>query len=269
MRTIVHLSDLHFGRVNTALLQPLVSKVADIKPDLVAVSGDLTQRARSHEFQQARAFLDALPKPQIVVPGNHDVPLHNVFSRFFQPLHKYRRYITDDLLPVYADEEIAVIGVNTARSLTVKGGRINELQVEQVKKIFCNYDEDVTKAVVTHHPFDLPEGYEDRDLVGRARMAMTGLANCGADLFLAGHLHVAHTGHTAIRYPIKGFAALIVQAGTATSTRERGEANSFNVIRVQHPEIAVERHEWVAATSSFQLSISERFRHTGKGWSRV
>jgi len=269
MRTILHLSDLHFGRVNTSLLKPLLESAAAIKPDLVAVSGDLTQRARTREFQQARAFLEALPKPQIVVPGNHDVPLHNLLRRFFQPLAKYRRYIIADLQPFHADEEIAVIGVNTARSFTIKGGRINQLQVKRVKEIFGSYDEQVTKAVVTHHPFDLPEGYEDRDLVGRARMAMSGLADCGADLFLAGHLHVAHTGHTAIRYPIKGFAALIVQAGTATSTRERGEANSFNVIRVQHPEIDVERHEWVAATSSFQLSLSERFRHTGEGWSRV
>jgi 3',5'-cyclic AMP phosphodiesterase CpdA len=269
MRTILHLSDLHFGRVNTALLKPLLEKVKGIKPDLVAVSGDLTQRARSHEFQEARAFLDALPKPQIVVPGNHDVPLHNVWTRFFQPLDKYLRYITDDLQPLYADEEIVVIGVNTARSLTIKGGRINELQVDRVKEILCSFRENVIKAIVTHHPFDLPEGFEDRDLVGRARLAMTGLAGCGADLFLAGHLHVAHTGHTAIRYPIKGYAALIVQAGTATSTRERGEANSFNVVRMQRPEIEVERYQWVPARSIFALATTERFRHTSEGWSRV
>src|SRR5258705_9934060 len=122
MRTIVHLSDLHFGRVDHDLLDPLIQSVVAIKPDLVAVSGDLTQRARSHQFREARAFLDRLPQPQIVVPGNHDVPLHNVFSRFLQPLEKYRRYITVDLQPFFTDEEIAVLGVNTARSLTIKGG---------------------------------------------------------------------------------------------------------------------------------------------------
>ena len=99
MRTLVHLSDLHFGRIDPQLLEPLATKIKEINPDVVAVSGDLTQRARSHQFREARVFLDTLPKPQIVVPGNHDVPLYNVFSRFFSPLDKYRRYITEDLRP--------------------------------------------------------------------------------------------------------------------------------------------------------------------------
>jgi len=101
MRTIVHLSDLHFGRINAAVIGPLVSTINNIKPDVVAVSGDLTQRARSHQFKEARAFLDQLPRPQIVVPGNHDVPLHNLFARFLDPLRKYRRYIANDLTPSY------------------------------------------------------------------------------------------------------------------------------------------------------------------------
>ena len=86
MRTLVHLSDLHFGRVNAQLINPLIKVIKEIKPDLVAVSGDLTQRARSWQFREAKAFLDELPQPQIVVPGNHDVPLHNVFARFLWPL---------------------------------------------------------------------------------------------------------------------------------------------------------------------------------------
>jgi len=269
MRTIVHLSDLHFGRIDEQLLEPLIKTIGEIQPDLVAVSGDLTQRARSHQFREARAFLDALPRPQIVVPGNHDVPLHNVFARFFQPLDKYRRYISNELQPVYADEEIVVVGVNTARSFTVKGGRINQDQVAQLRETFCALGDDVVKTIVTHHPFDLPEGHDERDLVGRARMAMNLLAECGADLFLAGHLHVGHTGHTAKRYNIRGHSALVVQAGTASSTRGRGEANSFNVIRTQHPEITVERLEWRPAATSFELASREFFRHTSEGWVRL
>src|SRR6185295_4626588 len=184
MRSIVHLSDLHFGRVDPAIIKPLIATVKEIKPDLVTVSGDLTQRARSHQFLEARTFLDELPRPQIIVPGNHDVPLHNVFTRFLSPLDKYKRYITDDLMPFYADDEMVVVGVNTARSLTIKGGRINEAQLEWMRTKLCAYEERIVKVVVTHHPFDLPEGYDERDLVGRARMAMEGLASCGADLFL-------------------------------------------------------------------------------------
>ena len=269
MRSIVHLSDIHFGRVNSAVISPLIETIIKINPDLLAVSGDLTQRARSHQFKEARAFLDALPKPQIVVPGNHDVPLHNVLARFVQPLRKYRRYVTNDLRPFYYDDEIAVLGVNTARSLTIKGGRINEEQVAWMRERLSATNPLVVKVVVTHHPFDLPEGHDERNLVGRARMAMEGLASCGADLFLAGHLHVSHTTHSASRYKIKGHSALVVQAGTAASTRGRGEANSFNVIRIDRPHIAVERLEWQPDRREFDLVMTERFTHTSDGWARI
>jgi 3',5'-cyclic AMP phosphodiesterase CpdA len=269
MRTIVHLSDLHFGRVDLTVVEPLIETVTKIKPDLVAVSGDLTQRARSHQFREARAFLDRLPKPQVVVPGNHDVPLHNVFARFFEPLTKYRRYITDDLWPFYSDKEIAVLGVSTARSLTIKGGRVNENQVALMREKFCELDPQLVKILVTHHPFDLPEGHDESQLVGRARMAMEALASCGADVFLAGHLHVSHTSHSATRYKIKGHSALVIQAGTATSTRGRGEANSFNVIRVDRPRITVERLEWKPERTEFVLAMTEHFNHTAEGWVRT
>ena len=268
MRTIVHLSDLHFGRVNPSLIDPLIRIVREVQPDLVAISGDLTQRARSHQFQEARAFLDALPKPQIVVPGNHDIPLHNVFARFLEPLTKYKRYITHDMQPTYEDEEVVIVGVNTARSLVFKGGRINKTQVDRLREKFCSLQNEMVKVVVTHHPFDLPEGYDDSQLVGRAQMAMTGLAECGADLFLAGHLHITHTGHTK-RYNIHGHSALVVQAGTATSTRERGETNSFNVLRIAHPSIVVEKFAWNPATTAFAVSTIERFHHTDDGWMRI
>src|SRR3954470_9400307 len=97
MRTLVHLSDLHFGRVDPALLDPLRELVQALAPDLVVVSGDLTQRARTEQFEAARGWLDSLPGPQIIVPGNHDIALYNVFRRFVHPLKRYKRYITDEL----------------------------------------------------------------------------------------------------------------------------------------------------------------------------
>jgi 3',5'-cyclic AMP phosphodiesterase CpdA len=142
MRRIVHLSDIHFGRVDYAIAGRVLDKVGELAPDLVVVSGDLTQRAKSAEFIEAKKFLDALPHPQIVVPGNHDVPLYNVFARFVTPLEKYRKYITDDLAPWYSDREMAVAGVNTARSLTIKGGRINEEQIERIREKMCGVDDE-------------------------------------------------------------------------------------------------------------------------------
>ena len=269
MRTLVHLSDLHFGRTDPEVVAALSASVEAARPDLVAVSGDLTQRARAWQFKEARAFLDGLPAvPRIVVPGNHDVPLWNVFKRFLAPLDNFRRYVTDDLSPSYADDEIVVLGVNTARSLTTKYGRINERQIAHLRERFCSFADDVTKIVVTHHPFDAPEGHE-RDLVGRAALAMEALAACGADLLLAGHLHMSHTGHTAKRYRTAGHSALVVQAGTAASTRVRGETNSFNVLKIRHPFVNVVRLAWAAAPKTFNVASSEHFRHTPDGWARV
>jgi 3',5'-cyclic AMP phosphodiesterase CpdA len=269
MRTIVHLSDLHFGRIDETLLEPVIATVTEIKPDVVVVSGDLTQRARTEQFKEARKFLDQLPSPQIIVPGNHDVPLHNVFARFLQPLDKYKAHITDDLEPFYADDEVAVLGINTARSLTIKDGRINETQIAAIRDRLCPYPDEVAKIIVTHHPFDLPEGHDEDELVNRAQLAMEAIASCGADILLAGHLHISHTGHSSARYKIAGHSALVVSAGTATSTRGRGETNSFNVLRIRHPFINVERLSWQPERQAFLTSSTEHFRHSPDGWTRV
>ncbi|MDB5840137.1 MAG: metallophosphatase [Herminiimonas sp.] len=269
MRTIVQLSDLHFGRIDEALIGPLTDQVRNFHPDLVVVSGDLTQRARTREFKQARQFLDTLPTPQIVVPGNHDVPLHNLFSRFVTPLAKYQRYITDDLEPVYVDDEIAVLGINTARSLTIKDGRISDRQIQHAKTLLCSTRDDVVKIIVTHHPFDLPSHYDERDLVGRAPLAMEMFAACRADLLLAGHMHASHAGDSAARYKIGEYSAIVVQAGTATSTRGRGEANSFNLIRAERAQITIERFSWNTERVLFELSSTEIFKRVAKDWRRV
>src|SRR3712207_5099719 len=148
MRTLIHLSDLHFGRVDQTLLGPLRDLVHSIAPDVVVVSGDLTQRAKAEQFEEARAFLDTLPGPQIVVPGNHDISLYNVFRRFVKPLDRFKRYITPDLDPMYADDEIAVVGVNTARSLTIKDGRLNKEQVAGIRAQLEGLDPKITRIVV-------------------------------------------------------------------------------------------------------------------------
>ncbi len=267
MRTVVHLSDLHFGRVDPRFLSPLVRVISSVAPDLVAVSGDLTQRARRSQFIQARSFLQQLPFPQIVVPGNHDVPLFNVAARLVTPLAGYRRYIGRDLEPLFQDEEIIVVGLNSARRaiLPSGAGRLNEGQVGRAAERLKSAAPRVVRIVVTHHPFELPEGHAEKHLIGRSQMAMAQLAVVGADLFLAGHLHVSHVGHTAERYQIAGHSALVVQAGTM-STRGRGEPNSFNVLRLARPDITVDRLSWDEERQTFLSSWSEKFRHGPEGW---
>jgi 3',5'-cyclic AMP phosphodiesterase CpdA len=267
MRTLVHLSDLHFGRVDPAILAPLLEFIRAVKPDVVAISGDLTQRARTAEFMAAREFLASIPFPQIIVPGNHDVPLHDIISRFAHPLNRYTRYISADLQPFYADSEIVVVGVNTARAWTWKDGRINRSQLEKLRATLQAAPSHVTKIVVTHHPFDLPAGATGR-VVGRSRLAIKTLADCGVDLLLAGHFHIAATGQTAKRYKMPGYSAIIVSSGTSTSTRGRGQPNSFNVVRIERPDITIERWIWRRDSGTFDVLSVERFHRSEDGWIR-
>ncbi|HET6492693.1 MAG TPA: metallophosphoesterase family protein [Burkholderiales bacterium] len=266
MRTLVHLSDLHFGRVDAALLGPLIDVVAQVAPDVVVVSGDLTQRARTAEFKQAREFLERLSGPRIVVPGNHDVPLYNVMDRFSRPLQKFRAYIESEPTPAYIDDEIAVLGINTSRSLTIKSGRINAAQLEYLRETMRRLDAGVVKVVVTHHPFDVCAGDTKHHVVRRAARAMAVFADCGADVLLAGHLHMSYSGDSQAHYPLADYAALVVSAGTATSTRGRGETNSFNVLKIRNPRIALERFDWFPEAKTFKASSHQVFERAGNRW---
>jgi 3',5'-cyclic AMP phosphodiesterase CpdA len=269
VRTVVHLSDLHFGRIDPALIEPCISVVHSARPNLVVVSGDLTQRARASQFRQASEFLQRLPDPRIVVPGNHDVPLHNVFARFLRPFTGYRRYVSTDLEPLHQDDEIAVASINTARSLTIDGGHITARQVQRVRQWLCELPAGLVKIVVTHHPFGLPPAFREKHRVRGAANAMAALARCGADLFLAGHLHVFHTELSARRFVLPGCSALLVQAGTGLSTRTRhGEGNTFNILRVSSGEIVVETFCWSHTQGMFQVSRTDRFHRTDSGWDR-
>ena len=268
MRIVAHLSDLHFGRLDDSVLPALTRSVRDAEPDVVVVSGDLTQRARRREFAAARRYLDELPSPQIVVPGNHDVPMHDVLSRWLSPLANYRRYINADSEPFYADEEIAVVGINTARSNVIKGGRTNREQVARSCERLEGAGKDITRIIVTHHPFDLPQNETGGALVGRADMAMAGFAGCRVDLILSGHMHVSHRSHSATRYRIPGYSAIMVQAGTATSSRRRGELNAYNIIRIERLRIAIDIMTWDGEAGNFVLSGTDHFQFGPEGWSR-
>jgi 3',5'-cyclic AMP phosphodiesterase CpdA len=274
MRRIVHLSDLHFGRVDRRRVDPLVMLVKDINPDLVIVSGDLTQRAKESEFLEAKAFMERLNKPLFVIPGNHDIPLWNVFKRLSAPFMSYSRHISDDLSPFYADDEVAIVGINTVRNTTISSGRINARQLDQAEERLKAASPGAFKLVVCHHPFDLPSANthhkHTHKVVGRSNMAMKRLAAHGADLFLSGHLHVRHVGDTTTRYKVDGYSGLIVQAGTAISTRARGEPVSFNVLHLDRPHAVVDSYFGHKNEPGFSLLHTERYAHSDQtGWKRI
>jgi 3',5'-cyclic AMP phosphodiesterase CpdA len=202
--------------------------------------------------------VNRLPGPLLTVPGNHDLPFRNLLNRFAVGLDYYREYVSEDLEPFFQDEEIAVMGVNTARLLPLRNGRINEYQVERIEQTLCSVGGERVRILATHHPFDLDQSHNRRELVGRARMAMGRLAQ-SIDILLAGHMHMSQAGRTAVRYRLKGASAVFVQAGTATSTRGRGEPNRFNLLRIEGRELTVERHQWSTELGAFRCAMTQNF----------
>lgn len=267
MRLVAHLSDLHFGAAVPEIVAALADHVAALRPHVVAVSGDLTQRARRDQFRGARAFLERLPGVRIVVPGNHDVPLYNVAARFGRPLAAFRRYITAERYPHFHDVEIAVVGANTTRSFTIKDGGLRPRDVRRLTTLLTDAPADAVRVVVCHHPFDRPVTRGGRITLPRADAdAVNTLVAHGADVFLTGHLHLTYVGHTAVRYQIPGRSAIVVEAGTATSHRGRGEVNSFNLLHVDDRRIVVERHDWDPGRSRFAAASAEEFLRSDAGW---
>ncbi len=273
MRKIIHLSDLHFGRVDHKRVDPLKKLIKKISPDMIVISGDFTQRAKESEFALAQKFIQDLSFPVFVVPGNHDLPLYNVVRRFHKPFTNYKKYISEDLSPLYIDDKVALIGINSARSVAISSGRINKKQIDKIEDEIKSIDNSLVKIVVCHHPFDLPASKKTHHnythkVVGRSKMAMERLAKLGIDIFLSGHLHVNHVGDSTLRYKIEGYSALIIQAGTAISTRSRGEPVSFNVLHINPTNVLIDHYSGDQNSVDYIHSSTEKFVRTEEGWKK-
>ena len=269
MARLIHLSDLHFGAHEPRLVNAVAERIDEEKPDLVVNSGDFTQRARTEQFKEACEFLDRLREAGhdvLAVPGNHDVPLYDVFRRFLSPLTRYKRYIDDTLCPVHELAGVTVVGINTARSFTFSDGRINEEQMRFIRETFGRTDSSALRVLVTHHPLlALPVGEtgEVKRAVGRNELALDAAAESGVDMLLAGHHHTAST-HSARDLVTRAGPALVVQAGTATSVRLRDEEQSFNRIDVEGESVTLTLQRW--KNEKFESDTEQRYEREGDHW---
>ena len=217
------------------------------RPSLVVLSGDLTQRARPEQFRQAREFVDQIPVPTLVVPGNHDVPLYRVWERIFNPYGCYRKHFSEELEPVFRDDEMLVVGINTAFGWTVKDGRITLKRLLEVEKIFQETPESVFKVVVAHHHLIPPPNFGTQRVFANAYEAIDLFSSAGVDLILSGHLHQAYIGNSEEFYPKGRPPVVILHSGTTTSSRGRAgerERNTCNWIRVDDQSMVVSHYRW-------------------------
>ena len=267
MARLAHLSDLHFGAHEPRLVSAVERKIDELGSDLVVISGDFTQRARTEQFREACRFLERLRDgghEVLGVPGNHDIPLYDVLRRFLSPLTRYRRYIDETLCPFIELPGVAVLGINTARSLTFKDGRISHEQVDFIRDTFERTDRRTVRILVTHHPmFAVPVGARIERAVGRQELALDVVEACGVDLLLAGHAHHAAT-HQASDLVTRAGGSLVVQAGTATSVRVREQEQSFNVIDIEERRATVTVEAWNGREC--MPADAQRYEQKGEDW---
>lgn len=216
-------------------------------PDFVVLSGDLTQRAKPEQFREARAFVDRIPVPSLVVPGNHDVPLYRVWERIFDPFGAYKKYFSPELEPVYRDAELLVVGINTAFGWTFKDGRIPLRRLLEVETVLRSVPETVCKVVVAHHHLIPPPNFGTQRVLANAYEAIDLFSSAGVDLILSGHLHQAYIGNSEEFYPKGRPPVVILHSGTTASNRGRGgerERNTCNWIQVDGRSMVVSHLRW-------------------------
>ncbi|CUH82509.1 metallophosphoesterase family protein [Tropicibacter naphthalenivorans] len=262
MTRLVHISDLHFGRERPELLEPLRLAIRAITPDLVIVSGDLTQRARHSQFRAARAFLDGLECPWLSVPGNHDMPLDAFWHRILRPFGRYRRYVSRELAPVWSQDGVTLQAFNTADPWAWQAGKVRRLQLWRACQAFQGSEG--LNIVVGHHPFEEPR-YSDKTPMKRAAPALKALNEAGANLVLSGHLHKwCAAGFVT---PEVGDRMLQVHVGTGLSNRLRGEENDFAVLDYSDNRLGITR--MVAGLSGFEPQAPLRFQYDAGRWTRL
>lgn len=261
MKRILHISDLHFGRLIPEVISALEKKITELSPELIIISGDLTQRAKTSEFIQAANFLERLSAPYLIIPGNHDLSTYRLHERFLYPWKKWQRFIAADLEPTTETATYKVIGINTARrvgnSLDWSRGRINTLQTKRINAFFESASLQQVKILVAHHPFWLPTGHEHRGLISGSEQAFQAFQANGPDIILSGHVH--------LDYCHVQSGIIVSHAGTTTSDRLLpGFPNSFNLLEGDPKNILISRYHW--SEGDFTYLTKQSFIKQSDGW---
>jgi len=271
---ILHISDLHFGPpFLTAVGEALLQTIPSLEPDVIVVSGDLTQRARRDQFEAARQFFDRFPDvPLLIVPGNHDVALWRIFERLFKPHALYCEIITPDLNPVLKTGNVLLVGLDsTAPRRSISNGRLDQHQLRSCEKIFAKAPEEITRIVVAHHQF--APGHDrvfDLAMPG-ARRAIDCFVEQKVEIILGGHLHRSYIGNSLDFFPghHRDRGVIIVQCGTTTSSRGKGrerEENTFNLVEAGQDTIAVTHYLYYEASARFLPISKHLFPRQGRNF---
>jgi 3',5'-cyclic AMP phosphodiesterase CpdA len=269
MTTLLQISDAHFGTERPPVVQALLQLARDQAPDLVVMSGDITQRARRSQFKAARAFIDQLkPAALLTIPGNHDIPLFNLALRAFAPYSNYSRAFGKNLEPLFESANLLVIGVNTTRPYKHVDGELSPQQIERVADRLRHAAPSQLRIIVVHQPVLAIRESDADNLLDGHRRAIPAWAAAGGDIIMGGHIHLPYVRSLQTTFDALPRDIWTVQAGTAVSSRLReGITNSVNLIRcngAQSPrQCMVERWDYIAMSSRFERHTSQELTFDG------
>jgi 3',5'-cyclic AMP phosphodiesterase CpdA len=256
---LLQVSDTHFGTEQPPVVEALARLSLQKRPDLMVLSGDITQRARPGQFRVARAFVDRLGTPVLAIPGNHDIPLFDLGARLYHPYSRYCSAFGDELEPVHSSRELLVVCLNTTRWYMRKNGEVSSEQIDRVAKRLAIAGPEQLRVVVVHQPVAVVRAGDVPNLLRGHAAALQRWADAGADLIMGGHIHLPYvTALTNLARPMWA-----VQAGTAVSSRVRhGFPNSVNLLRwglsVPEGNCVIERWDYAATCQEFvQQAVTE------------
>jgi 3',5'-cyclic AMP phosphodiesterase CpdA len=261
MSVLLQISDTHFGTEQEPVVTALLELAQHIEPEVVVLSGDVTQRARRAQFAAARDFADRLPAPVLAIPGNHDIPLYNIAARMFAPYENYARAFGDDLEPQFESAAFLVLCVNTTRPARHKDGEISTQQIERIAARLRQAPREQLRIVVIHQPVLVIRPEDERNLLHGHEAAVRAWSEAGADIVMGGHIHLPYIRPLLDPVRLLPRRMWAVQAGTALSWRIRGSVpNSVNIVRHPpgDPVCSVERWDFEAAANAFRCIRTER-----------
>jgi 3',5'-cyclic AMP phosphodiesterase CpdA len=264
MGLLIQISDPHFGTEVPSVVDALLRLVRAQSPDVVVLSGDITQRARRRQFRAARAFVDRLGAPALLaIPGNHDIPLYSAAARLFRPYAKFVEAFGPELEPEHESQRLLAIAVDTTRRYRHIEGEVSTAQIERVARRLERATPEQLRVVIVHHPVCVTRADDEASLLRGHVRAVRRWSAAGVDLVMGGHIHLPFVCALHDRHADLPRRAWAVQAGTAVSRRVRnGIGNSVNLVRYggagPHRQCAVERWDYVAADRAFaQVAVDE------------
>ncbi|MDQ6770511.1 MAG: metallophosphoesterase [Gemmatimonadota bacterium] len=274
MTTVFHVSDLHFGwPAVPEQIEAIEQIIQTEKFDVVAISGDLTQRARSGEFQRAAAFIrDARKVSKVItVPGNHDVAWWKAplgFGDKSKVYENYRRFIDKNLEPVLHVPGATFVGINTAHGVTLRTltwkvrdisiiGDIHKKQLDKASELFAQAPRGDARVIVMHHNPVRGE-LSQRHGLKNTHKILGAFAEMGVDLVCCGHDHQESVHY--IEHTRKG--TVISTAGTVSNRSRGGRPSSVNVIAIGRETIDVTTRVWSKDHGTFVKGPHKCFKRS-------